>query len=67
MPTLRERILQLLGEHGPMTDAQLRQAANARSHQHVNQVCRRMAENGEVDRRHGDGPYAMNAGVAGSD
>lgn len=58
--TLRDLVLELLQQRGPMTDAQLRQAGGARSHQHVNQVCRRLAEVGILRREPGPDGRILN-------
>jgi hypothetical protein len=62
--TLRSSVVELLRQHGPLTDAQLRRLTGARSHQHVNQVCRRLSERGVVRREAGPDGRLLNILVA---
>ena len=55
--TNRERILALIRSRPKgITDSEIRRRTGIEPHQQVNQICRKLAQAGLVDRRRGDGP-----------
>lgn len=58
--TNTERILTALLTHGPMSDSELRRQTGVEPHQQVNQICRRLAQQGRVRRAPGPDGLILN-------
>lgn len=58
--TNADRILAALGRHGPLSDAMLRKLSGVEPHQQVNQICRRLAAQGQIRRSQSVGGPIVN-------